>query len=462
MTSTPKLFGTWSQDQDPGSAPMPGAYTARCCPGEGLLPAPAGGSRRRRLWELDAHAHCPVVGLCLPVTVMRRVMQRHASELPADDYQLHCEVVGLTRHRNTVSEALQRELDTRHALALQVAARLKCTPSLLAWWQAQRPGPQMASALWAVLTHARCTAELEATALGHVHMQQHEVGQMARTLADRQQQMQAEQARLAAEHRALAARLEEAVRSHERERERLQADTVQLRGQLLARDTRIAQLQTEARALREAAPDLPARRTLAAQLGESRERALQLQRALDRARGDVERWRTEAALLAASATNHAAGASALNAANADAAEFGDAADAGDPARSAAPDLRERHVLCVGGRTSAVPGYRALLEGLGAQFHHHDGGQEHNPQRLQASLAAADLVICQAGCISHEAYWRVKDHCKRTGKRCVFVETAGAGALQRALHQALATSETEAHGKLPGESVGRSSESKSPS
>lgn len=40
--------------------------------------------------------------------------------------------------------------------------------------------------------------------------------------------------------------------------------------------------------------------------------------------------------------------------------------------------------------------------------------------LENSLRAADLVICQAGCISDGAYWRVEDHCKRTGKPCVLV------------------------------------------
>ena len=44
------------------------------------------------------------------------------------------------------------------------------------------------------------------------------------------------------------------------------------------------------------------------------------------------------------------------------------------------------------------------------------------------------MICQTGCVSHNAYWRVKDHCKRTGKRCVFVETPSAAGLQRALAQ----------------------------
>ena len=43
------------------------------------------------------------------------------------------------------------------------------------------------------------------------------------------------------------------------------------------------------------------------------------------------------------------------------------------------------------------------------------------QLLENSLQAADLVICQSGCISDGAFWRVKDHCKRTGKPCVLLD-----------------------------------------
>jgi hypothetical protein len=54
------------------------------------------------------------------------------------------------------------------------------------------------------------------------------------------------------------------------------------------------------------------------------------------------------------------------------------------------------------------------------------------------------VICQTGCVSHGAYWRVKDHCRRTGKRCVFVETPSRHSLARALgiDAAPATNDTE--------------------
>lgn len=54
----------------------------------------------------------------------------------------------------------------------------------------------------------------------------------------------------------------------------------------------------------------------------------------------------------------------------------------------------------------------------------------DPEGLEASLAAADLVICQTGCLSHGAYWRVQDHCRRTGKTCLLVEVPEALRIAR--------------------------------
>jgi len=42
--------------------------------------------------------------------------------------------------------------------------------------------------------------------------------------------------------------------------------------------------------------------------------------------------------------------------------------------------------------------------------------------------AANLVICQTGCLSHGDYWRVQDHCRRTGKTCVLVEQPAAARI----------------------------------
>jgi hypothetical protein len=57
----------------------------------------------------------------------------------------------------------------------------------------------------------------------------------------------------------------------------------------------------------------------------------------------------------------------------------------------------------------------------------------DPVGFETSLAEADLVICQTGCLSHDDYWRVQDHCKRTGKACVVVAQPDAVRIVR-IHQ----------------------------
>ncbi len=59
---------------------------------------------------------------------------------------------------------------------------------------------------------------------------------------------------------------------------------------------------------------------------------------------------------------------------------------------------------------------------------------HDDEAMEASLREADLVICQTGCLSHGQYWRVQDHCQRTGKTCVLVEEPDALRIVR-IHKA---------------------------
>jgi hypothetical protein len=89
-------------------------------------------------------------------------------------------------------------------------------------------------------------------------------------------------------------------------------------------------------------------------------------------------------------------------------------------RARGADLREKAVLCVGRADEASAVARQLVEIAGGRYLHHDGQDDADAAALESSLRAADLVICQTGCMSHGAYWRVQDHCRRTGKPCVMV------------------------------------------
>jgi len=369
---------------------------------------PATGSRRRRLWELGSHSHCPVIGVCVPLERVRALAKKLlVLQGDEDDYTLHCSLVTAAARRNAVAEALQKDLEQHFSLDVRSAAQAKCRDALMAWWRTRASqGEGIAGALWATLTHARCDDWLEMRVLGQVHMLQHQVGAAQRVDMARHRE-------LAAEHRALArdyAEVQQRVTAWSVERAREQQawdrERMQQRAALIALQTQLAQVQEQLQQWQAVRPDLPEREQLRERLAEQIERNQALQR-------EVSRLASRAPVTAEVLPMPA-----------------------EPVLPPVPvKLEHRVVLCVGGRGGSVPQYRQAVEGCGAQFLHHDGGSEHKPAQLDPQLAAADLVICQTGCISHDAYWRVKDHCKRHRKRCVFVETPSRSAFERALAQA---------------------------
>ena len=381
-------------------------------------PTPPSGSRRRRLWELGSHAHCPVIGVCLPIAALRRITDKvHGGSTIASDYELHCGVIAECRQRSRLAEAVQKELDRRYAVPLQRAARCKDVDALAQWWT-EAAAQDLGGALWAALSHARCTEALEHRVLGEVHMLQHQVGMATRVELSRFEALIDENAVLARQLAVVQQRSARVAAEQAHRREALEAELVRLRGELIARDTTAAGLREQLRALEQAAPDLPERVALAADKRAQAERILALQRALLQAREEADRQRRRADEALASAPLRE----------------GPSSDGLPPAAPAT--LGDRAVLCVGGRSASVPAYRQVIERTGGRFLHHDGGEEDKVAQLDATLAAADLVICQTGCVSHDAYWRVKDHCKRTGKRCLFVDNPSRAALERALQRAL--------------------------
>jgi hypothetical protein len=185
------------------------------------------------------------------------------------------------------------------------------------------------------------------------------------------------------------------------------------RAELIRRDSTIAFLRADLEALRADTPELETRERLQARNAEMTRllclrdgRIAELQRQLREA---AARPRAEPAM---------------------------APPAPEPEEAPPPRLDNKTILCVGGRHGSLARYRDIVEEGGGRFAHHDGGADQRADALDADLAAADLVICQAGCISHNAYWRVKDYCKRTGKLCVFLDNPSASSFSRGLRRIL--------------------------
>ncbi|NQE48684.1 DUF2325 domain-containing protein [Herbaspirillum rubrisubalbicans] len=115
-------------------------------------------------------------------------------------------------------------------------------------------------------------------------------------------------------------------------------------------------------------------------------------------------------------------------------------------------LDDRCVLCVGGLTGARNHYRAEIETRAGRFLHHDGGREDNLHRLTPMLAAADIVICASGNISHNAYHLVKSTCKKLGKPCVLVKGTGIASFLDGLGHLAASEEPQEGRSARGDRV----------
>ena len=381
-----------------------------------LPPKRAGGSRRRRLWELPHRLHCPVIGVCFACDELRALMKK-VMRFPADtnDYVLHTTAVGASERRGPLAELLHRMLEQRYRLVVKSLTSVKTTATLReAWQQACIEGSRVPAVLWACWTHPALDDALEQEIYGDIHMLQHQLG--SGTRADLRA-LHAERE----ENRQLKRQCEYAMAALDLSRKEKTAalqhstrETTELRAELAAERARNGRLAAELSALQADLPGLRDAQALMRRLASveiqaeaARQRAAALEREVTRLR-DFARYAEE--------TIEALG------------QDGQSLPEYLPER----DLSGKRVLCVGGRSGSVGSYREVVEQSGGQFLHHDGGLEESLHRIDNVVAAADIVICQAGCISHNAYWRVKEQCKRTGKRCVFVKGAGVSTFGRVI------------------------------
>ena len=346
------------------------------------------GGARRRLWELDVDCHGTIVGISWTAAELRRLTYKlFAGRSPFGDFELHVAVAQQCASRNKVSVALQRDLERRFGDVLQRLDRAADRDALGLQWARALADGEAAAAAWATLSHAQCDEALRTHVLQDLYLLQHE--RVAGQRAERSCRAELQAQILGLKADAQRAQQRQAMWRSEAlaERDALQTQLATLRGRVMAQDALIAQLRERQMPQPEAPRPAP----------------------------KVERpARPEPAPVQIAAAPPAPEA--------------------PPLALADDALQSTRVLCVGGRNGQVPQYRELVERHGGRFAHHDGGIDDPVHGLDAQLAAADAVLCQSGCLNHNAYARVKAYCKRSGTPCVYLDNPGVGSFLRGLAQ----------------------------
>ncbi|CCG42394.1 DUF2325 domain-containing protein [Magnetospirillum molischianum] len=379
---------------------------------------------RRKLWEIDTHCHCTIIGTCLSLPELRGIASRNGLELAKPnptEYEIHSAMVHLASRDRSLGKALHKALDRKYALSIKRFSRVTNRDAVETLWKECLGRGEVAGPLWALMTHPATDDSLQSLVFGEIHMLSHQVGSMVR--ADMRQMAGLEKEK---------AELNSKIK---RQQERLHHE-------IASRDTALRDLlaleQAENRRLRECGDTTEQIRSLkviqqdlqqALDLAENRAR-----KAEDRTRiaeeiiGDLDRSLTEqttelTALRAEVETLEARLNEALP---------GGRDRPSCPAPCNRPDLCGRCILYVGGRSVQVPHLQKLVSERNGILIHHDGGVEDNIGRLQGLLGNADAVMFPVDCVSHAAHDQLKKLCRRWSKPFVPVRRSGLGAFIAAL------------------------------
>ena len=351
--------------------------------------------------------------------LVKKLAAKHLqhTESRASDYETHCAVVVACKTKSSFGKLVQEQLDQRFQNEVRAVQSLKTREALWAHWTEHKAASNFPGVFWSVLSHPRCDAAMEFEVLGHAHMLQHQAGCERQTHEQHKTTLQEQLKAALAGNKKLEEKYLALQNTHTQTQQRQQETISALQTELASQHGEMQKLQL-ALSMAKTTPKHSSS-DLAAEIEIMRARVSSLKASHQLELSSIHaRVKELEALLAKRPTAFAI----------------------QPAETSTPactkpcnkPLENRCVLCVGGRPSAVPLYRQTVETRGATFMHHDGGQEEGIAQLDAKLNSADLVICQAGCVSHEAYFRVKEHCKKRGIQCVYVQNPSKSALRKAL------------------------------
>lgn len=363
---------------------------------------------RYKLWELESGTHCSVIGTCLSLEDLHRLLRKaNATIAPdADEHDIHGYFVIQAARRSVVSKLTHKALDRKYAPQL-VRFRSGTPDELWALWRQAMTNGDVAGAYWALMTRKAVPRPMRIGAYNEVHMLSHLMGKSSRDDIKRIRQLEAAHAEIA--------------RKLEQTRARAEADAQE-------RDARIRMLEAQLAAASTVPREVPTPpamegRKLEAQIGRLKARFSTLERRVKVERARARGAERQLSLIAPDRHRRLPGSAPRP-----------ASEGWTPVADGQADesLVGRAVLYVGGYREVTPRLRAHVEDKGGTFLYHDGGIEMQTTRLSGLVSQASTVLCPVGRVSHDACNHLKRLCKRHGKPLILLRSAGLSGFVSAL------------------------------
>ncbi len=389
-------------------------------------------TQRTKLNQLATHFHCSVIGTCLTLDELRKMVRQLKLSIKStsSDHDLHSVFVNIASESSYTNRRLQKYLDKKHQAVIRRFAKIRCVEILKTNWQEALKSGEVAGAYWAMVTHPVISKELLDEIYGEIHMFSHLSGASIRV--DMLELSQLRQRTKELEKQVSDLRVNTQKRLNEKDEmicvlnNRLKTagatenklQHVQTQLEAYEKEHLVEQLRKK---VKEFATQLTVEQIQAKHLANrveqwksyaqsAEDRHLSLEQALEQTCQERDSLETSLSHLLNTECSECLGCKNC------------------------PNLCGRCILFVGGRKGISRHFNHLVEQYNGHFIYHDGGREESHFKLESNLCQADAVLCPLDCISHEAMNKVKRYCKHNAKQLVMMPRASLSAFVNGLNE----------------------------
>jgi hypothetical protein len=393
-------------------------------------------SRIKRVWEVEPHLHCSVIGTCLSIKDLRQVVHRLGLKISDEitDYELHRVFVGVVANKNQVSKLVDKFLERKHRAIIARFSKCNDAEALSLLWNQYVKDGDISGAYWAVISHPLLDKELESRVWGEVHMISHVLG--ATRSVTRQENKKLEKYIVELEEKLC---LSKKIYRSRLKNQQLQIDELQksLRAKEDA-ERKLAQANNIIFQLRKTSgldrKDNYIQKLYIAMKQQKNElRSInETKLALDKklAQAERENMLKEHRFLEIKNENEVLEQMLNQSLNC----FGDKETCENRIVFDEKVLCGQKIMYVGGRDNLVAHYRAIVDKMGGIFVHHDGWAQQSLDGLKKNLDSVDIVLCPVDCVSHGACKQIKAACKTRSVPFIPLRSSGLSSLAKGIRE----------------------------
>lgn len=370
---------------------------------------------RLQIWQMPANLRCAVIGTCLDIPQLKRVLRRFQSETAAyelnSDYRIHSYFVSISSSKNPISQHLNKTLNRLYESTVRNTRSIKTEHALLSQWQNIDTSDvkTIAGYFWALLTNKHATEALRDEIYGDVHMISHIAGQENRNGV-----------RLLREsHQHLASENKKQQRLLEQKNRKI----TDLNDQMRTLRQQLAQSQIKARDKKKPLNQVND------EVGQQR-KIRQQQQLIHSLKSRLNKAHTTTAQTATAKNHFDTSVNALT----DNTQLSGKPCHGECTNCQKTGLCGKKILYVGGFSRHRKKFQQITESIGGQFFYHDGGKQQSEHQLDNLVKKADAVFCPVDCVSHSAIGRIKSLVKSHCKDCIYLKSASLSSFKNEVNR----------------------------